>query len=187
AADPFISGQFEMTARRRNGETFQVEITISETGEAAEYQRIAILRDITERKQHEARLAYLATYDSLTGLPNRNLFRDRLQLAMARTRRNGKLLALMFMDIDRFKTINDSLGHEIGDKLLQQVGALLTVCLRDTDSVSRREADESGVFRFGGDEFTILVEDLADVDGAKAVAQRVLNALKRPFLIDGNE
>src|SRR4029079_1886833 len=109
---------------------------------------LGISEDITERKRAEEQLKQLAQYDSLTGLPNRSLFRDRLSMTMARARRSGRILALMFLDIDRFKEINDSLGHTIGDEVLQATAGLLRQCLRDVDTIAR----------LGGDEFTIILE-----------------------------
>ncbi|MEX8520465.1 MAG: putative bifunctional diguanylate cyclase/phosphodiesterase [Leptothrix sp. (in: b-proteobacteria)] len=184
---PALSGQFEALARRHDGSTFPVDVTANETSVTGQCQYIAIVRDITERKQHELRLSRLANYDNLTGLPNRSLFRDRLQMAMARTRRTGGQLALMFLDLDRFKVINDSLGHEVGDKLLQQVARVLASCLRDTDSVSRPNAADTGVYRLGGDEFTVLIEDLPDARPAIAIAHRILDALALPIPVDSDE
>jgi diguanylate cyclase (GGDEF)-like protein len=138
-------------------------------------QRIGIVRDITERKQNEARLSKMANFDSLTGLPNRTLFRDRLHQAMARSRRTGQQFALMFLDLDRFKNNNDSLGHDIGDKLLVAVANVLGSCVRDTDSIARSSAVglAEGVFRLGGDEFTILIEDLEGSAPVALIAKRI--------------
>ncbi len=153
------------------------------------HQRICIIRDITERKQHEARLSHMANFDSLTGLPNRSQFRERLQHAMARSRRSGRLLALMFLDLDRFKAINDSLGHDIGDKLLQRVGKLIGECVRESDSVTRLldTLSATEVFRLGGDEFTVLLEDLNGAEPAALVAQRILDAMAQPIQIGEHE
>ncbi|MEO8248238.1 MAG: EAL domain-containing protein [Burkholderiales bacterium] len=185
-----LSGKYcETIAWRSDGQEFAVDLTVNETRVTGQPQRIGIVRDITERRQHEARLSHLANYDGLTGLPNRSLFRDRLQQAMARSRRSGKRFALLFLDLDRFKTINDSLGHEIGDKLLVEVGRLLSSCLRDTDSLARATGLTVGrdVFRLGGDEFTVLAEDIGSADGAAAIAERVLAALAGPIQVGPNE
>jgi len=150
---------------------------------------VAHTREIAAREQNEERLARMANFDGLTGLPNRSLFRDRLQHAMARARRAGQPFALMFLDIDRFKNINDSLGHDIGDRLLMAVATVLAGCVRDTDSVAHGSetaaADE--VFRLGGDEFMILAEDVGGTEAAAAVAQRILKALGGPFTVDEHE
>jgi diguanylate cyclase (GGDEF)-like protein len=161
-----------------------VDVGVSNLQGSQAHQRIGIIRDITERKQHEARLSKMANFDSLTGLPNRTLFRDRLQQAMARSRRTGQHFALMFLDLDRFKNINDSLGHDVGDKLLVAVANVLRSCLRDTDSIARRA---EGVFRLGGDEFTILVEDLDSSAPVAVIAQRILDALGQALMIGDHE
>ncbi|OGA42732.1 MAG: hypothetical protein A3G24_18265 [Betaproteobacteria bacterium RIFCSPLOWO2_12_FULL_62_13] len=139
-------------------------------------QRIdGTMSDITERKQVQEQLTYLAQYDSLTGLPNRNLFRDRLALAMARAKRNRKMLALMFLDLDRFKEINDTLGHAAGDEVLRAVARLLRDLLRDVDTVAR----------LAGDEFTIMLENITDTDQAATVARKIKDALSGPIAIQG--
>jgi diguanylate cyclase (GGDEF)-like protein len=149
--------------------------------------RDAHLREISERHQNEQRLSRMANYDSLTGLPNRSLFHDRLQVALARAQRSGRPFALMILDIDRFKHINDSLGHDVGDGLLLSVAQVLTTCVRGTDSVGHDSAAPDGVFRLGGDEFTVLVEDLADSGDATVVAERILQALRKPFAVREHE
>jgi len=133
--------------------------------------------DITERKRSEERLAYMATHDLLTGLPNRMLLTDRLVLEMARAGRSQKRLALLLLDLDQFKRVNDSLGHTVGDKLLQAVADRLKETLRKSDTVGR----------VGGDEFVILSPDLTEEEDEARVAVRVLNALRRPLFFDGRE
>jgi diguanylate cyclase (GGDEF)-like protein len=145
-------------------------------------------KDRTEEECVKERLNHLAHYDSLTSLPNRVLFRDRLSSAMARAQRSGHPMALMFLDIDRFKLINDSLGHEVGDLLLKQVASRLTSCLRDVDSVSRvSSTDPFTLSRLGGDEFTVIAEDIRGVDDAALIASRMIEALSVPLIIDGHE
>ncbi len=146
------------------------------------------LRDTAERWKDQERLTHLANFDNLTGLPNRALFRDRLELAMARARRSGDPMALMFIDLDRFKIVNDSLGHEVGDRLLQHVARILTACLRDVDSVGRG-VDDSGttLSRLGGDEFTVIAEAVEGAEGAASIARRVLDALTEPFRVGDEE
>jgi len=134
-------------------------------------------RDVTERKRTEERLSYLAQYDALTGLPNRALFRDRLELAVARARRDGSLLGVMFLDLDRFKDINDTLGHSVGDELLVQVAARLKETLRDIDTISR----------LAGDEFTFIIERAARIDQVTAVADKILKAFQQPTTVGGDE
>jgi diguanylate cyclase (GGDEF)-like protein/PAS domain S-box-containing protein len=178
-------GQWETHARRHGGGTFPVEVTVSEAPLDGDTQSIVVLRDITDRKLTQERLSFLANYDSLTGLPNRVLFRDRLAQAMARARRTGSPMALMFLDLDNFKVINDSLGHEVGDQLLRHVAETLKGCLRAVDSVGRRGRHDENftVSRLGGDEFTVIAEDVASPEDAAAVARRILEALERPVRI----
>jgi len=149
------------------------------------------LRDISDRREAQDRLLQLANYDSLTGLPNRALFRSRLERAMQRARRSHRPLALMFLDLDRFKVVNDSLGHEAGDRLLQHVARVLTASLRAGDSVARSsEAGEESPYtisRLGGDEFTLIAEDIGGAEDAALIAQRLLDALNAPFLVGAEE
>ena len=136
-----------------------------------------ISRDITERKVLEERLAHQALHDPLTGLVNRTLLSDRLEQALARARRQKKGVALLFIDLDNFKYVNDSLGHEAGDQLLVLVAARLKGCARPEDTVAR----------LGGDEFTLLLEGLEDEDEASRVGERVMEALRDPFYLLGHE
>ena len=188
AEQPLPPGTRVTLARRASGELFSVEMTISASRVRGEPQRVVILRDITERQAAQDRMAYLANYDSLTGLPNRALFRDRLAQAMKRAKRGGLQMGLMFLDLDRFKDVNDSLGHAAGDLLLQHVSRTLTQCLRLTDSVARVDARESYTLaRLGGDEFTIILEQLDGPGEASLIARRILDALIEPCKIDGRE
>ncbi|AAM24326.1 diguanylate cyclase (GGDEF)-like protein/PAS domain S-box-containing protein [Caldanaerobacter subterraneus subsp. tengcongensis MB4] len=133
--------------------------------------------DITERKQMESKLKYMAFYDPLTGLPRREVFMDRLKIAMADAKRNGKKLAVFFVDLDNFKTINDSLGHHIGDRLLKKVARKLKACLRESDTVSR----------VGGDEFVILLPDIINIDDTNKVANRILELFNQPIKFNNYE
>jgi diguanylate cyclase (GGDEF)-like protein len=145
------------------------------------------VRDGSERTDTQERLRQLANFDSLTGLPNRALFRDRLAQAMARAKRNNTSMALMFLDLDRFKIVNDDLGHEAGDRLLQHVGVKLSECLREVDSVMRDGGTPHTLSRLGGDEFTLIVENIGGAEQAANVAQRVLEVLGEPFLVGEEE
>jgi diguanylate cyclase (GGDEF)-like protein/PAS domain S-box-containing protein len=133
-------------------------------------------RDITDRKQAEARISHLATRDALTNLPNRLLLNDRLQHALAAARRQNHVLAVMFIDLDRFKTINDSLGHDVGDDLLCEVARRVGRCVRDSDTLAR----------LGGDEFVIVLDALKDAGDARVVGSSVMQALSAPFMIRGH-
>jgi diguanylate cyclase (GGDEF)-like protein/PAS domain S-box-containing protein len=129
-----------------------------------------------ERQQMLSRLQFMAQYDQLTQLPNRELLRDRLQTALARARRNQSHVALLFLDLDKFKQINDTLGHAAGDLLLQGVAQRIQLCLREVDTVAR----------FAGDEFIVLLEDFESVDHASAVAEKVRQTLNQPFDLNGH-
>ena len=182
----FEAGQWETVAHRADGGTFPVELTVSETRLDGRSQLILIVRDITDRKLTQERLSFLANFDSLTGLPNRVLFRDRLAQAMARARRDRTPMALMFLDLDHFKVINDSLGHEVGDQLLCQVAATLQGCLRGADTLARGGAEGAfTVSRLGGDEFTVIAERVASAEDAAMIARRILEALEAPVHLLG--
>lgn len=169
----------EIWTMRKSGERFpewlSVQLVRNEAGEVVNC--IAAFSDITEKRAQEERIRHLAQYDFLTELPNRFLLRDRLERAMAAAVRHGTKVGLLFVDLDRFKTINDSLGHAIGDKLLRAVAARLADTVRASDTVSRQ----------GGDEFVILLGDLDSADAAGAVARKVQRAMADPFLIEGHE
>ena len=142
-------------------------------------------REITERAQNEQRLSRMANFDHLTGLPNRVMFHEQLRLAIARVRRTSRPFALMFLDLDRFKNINDNLGHATGDQLLVAVARVIADCLRDTDTIGP-PGDPGyieGIFRLGGDEFTILIEELSGADSAHVIARRILSQLRQPFTV----
>jgi diguanylate cyclase (GGDEF)-like protein len=136
-----------------------------------------VARDITERKRAEELIAYHAYHDILTDLPNRVLFKDRLGLAIIQSQRNDTKLAVMFIDLDRFKLVNDSMGHVKGDELLQQVAARLKECLRRSDTLAR----------LGGDEFILSIPDLRDRQDVGEIAEKFLDCLQQPFFLGGNE
>ncbi len=181
-------GQWETMAQRSSGVEFPVELTVSDAVLDGTQQFILIMRDITERKLTQDRLSFLANFDSLTGLPNRVLFRDRLGQAMARAKRSAEPMALMFLDLDHFKVINDSLGHAMGDQLLRHVGEVLKGCLRLSDSVARASGEETfTVSRLGGDEFTVIAEQLGSAEDAALIARRILDALETPIQLQEHE
>ena len=134
-------------------------------------------RDITQRKATEKQLEYQAYYDALTGLPNRLLFRDRVVNAIAQAKRHRRGIAVMYLDLDHFKLVNDGLGHSVGDGLLSEVAARLQGSIRASDTISR----------LGGDEFTILLNDTNSTDAIFAVARKILQSLTRPFRVNGHE
>jgi diguanylate cyclase (GGDEF)-like protein len=165
----------------------EAEISRDENGQPL--WMAGIMQDITERKQAEAQIYNLAYFDSLTGLPNRLLFKEHLAHALAHAFRTKRVAAILFLDLDRFKYINDTLGHSIGDKLLQGVAERLLICVRRSDIVGRDEGGDmdSTVARLGGDEFTVLLSDIASAQDAARVSQRIINAVSQPFNLDNHE
>jgi diguanylate cyclase (GGDEF)-like protein/PAS domain S-box-containing protein len=171
--------QGEVWNRRKSGETYPELLTIAaitdRDGKLTHYA--ALFSDITELKESEERIRHLAYYDALTGLPNRRLLEDRLRVALAHAHRNRRQLAVLFIDLDRFKRINDTLGHEIGDRLLVAIAERLRDGVREDDTVAR----------MGGDEFVALLSDIDNPDHAVQIARRLIEALKRPVQVDEHE
>lgn len=167
----------EIWNKRKNGEIFPEWVTVSvlrdEQDTITHY--IAIFMDITERKREEERIQYLANYDVLTGLPNRYLLTDRLEQALSHAQRHQTRVAVMFIDLDYFKNINDSLGHDVGDALLKMVSQRLKDCLRRSDTIARQ----------GGDEFVAILSDLGSEDEVTFVAEKMLESLRGEFQLDG--
>ena len=171
---------FSYRVMRKNGSVIWFETTSRSvrnpaTGRLDEI--ICVSRDISERKRAEEQIEYQAYHDALTGLPNRRLFRDRLTVALAHARRLKSTLAVMFLDLDRFKYVNDTLGHSLGDEMLKTVAARLATALREEDSIAR----------MGGDEFTVLLPELNSPDHAASVAQKLLEAVGQPMRIEETE
>lgn len=163
----------------KSGNAFLMWQTISavknEEGRTTHY--VSVFFDITERKRHEEQIRYQAYHDPLTSLPNRRLFHDRLTLALIQARREGEVLAVMFVDVDHFKQINDTLGHDIGDRLLQEVAARLQECIRQGDTLSR----------YGGDEFMLLLPRIKSARNAVTFARKVIDAFALRSVVDGHE
>ncbi|HEV3354932.1 MAG TPA: EAL domain-containing protein [Acidimicrobiales bacterium] len=168
----------ELRAVHRDGSWRWAEVSITNLlADPAVQGIVANFHDITERKQFEEKLAFDAYHDHLTGLSNRTAFHEALTRALARARRHARPNAVLFLDLDRFKLINDSLGHEVGDHLLIEVAERLRTCLRPEDVVSR----------FGGDEFAVLLEDIAGNDDAIQVADRIIELLRQPLPVASRE
>ena len=176
-AEAIVGVTIEKVARRKDDSTFPVELSISEMKIDGPDLFTCVVRDITERKKVDETIRRLALSDSLTGLANRNLFHRRLNDSIQVARRHQQLLAVMFLDLDKFKSINDTFGHPIGDKLLKVVGERLSERCRAVDTVAR----------LGGDEFAIILADVKDPEYVGIPAGRILRALADPIVVDGNE
>ncbi len=169
---------FEWHARTLDGDLFWVEISMRRAAVDGNDRRlVVVVRDISERKAAQERMEFLSHHDPLTLLPNRLLVQDRTAQALARSERNGRMVALLACDLDQFRTINDSLGHSVGDGLLRVVAERLKTCVRDTDTVSRT----------GGDEFLLLLSGLTDTDTVVETVALLHETLTAPFNIDGHE
>lgn len=182
AEDSTLLGRrMETTAMHRDRHTFPVELTVTRVaaGEHEEPIFYGFVRDISERRRGEEQLAFLAYHDGLTGLPNRIMVEQQVETALARARRGGGATALMFVDLDDFKEVNDRLGHHAGDQLLTAVATRLRSVLRSSDVLARQ----------GGDEFLVLLSDLGDEAAAAAerVGTKLLSALREPFIVAGSE
>jgi diguanylate cyclase (GGDEF)-like protein/PAS domain S-box-containing protein len=169
----------EIWSTRKNGEVYLEWLTVSAVRDDADTvtHYVCVFSDITKLKESQEKLDHLAHHDPLTGLPNRLLFHDRLQHAMARAARAGSQLAVLFIDLDRFKNVNDTLGHHVGDELLRHVANALSRCLRDGDTLAR----------LGGDEFIVLLEDVDGERGARLVAEKLMRLFEQPVLVSSYE
>jgi diguanylate cyclase (GGDEF)-like protein/PAS domain S-box-containing protein len=172
-----IDAEREIKAQRKNGSVFSIELTFGEMQIEGRIKYAGIMRDITERKCAEERIRHLAHYDDLTGLPNRALFSQLLEQALSESKFAQKQVAVLFIDLDRFKLINDSLSHESGDAVLRQVAKRLTEALPRRDTIAR----------FGGDEFAVLMRDCSIPTDAAETAQKLLTALAQPLLVEEQE
>jgi len=167
----------EMVGRRRDADSFAIELSVTELDLHGRRTFILTVRDITARKAAEELVRYHATHDALTSLPNRALFEDRLASALKHSARQGDMVAVLFLDLDRFKIINDTLGHTIGDALLIALSRRLRASVRDDDTVAR----------MGGDEFIFVLRGLRSAEDAVKPAQKILEAIRPPFHIHGHE
>ena len=178
---PLPVGQYwrtELVNTHRDGSVYTVEQILTplldEQGLLKNF--VSVIRDITTRKKVEAQMVYRAHHDPLTELPNRIMFQDRLTQALAWARRHGRLVSVMFLDLDRFKQINDEFGHGTGDHVLQTVAARLNDCVRATDTIAR----------LSGDEFTIILQDVQHVQDVYLVAKKILDRLEQPIPLEGH-
>lgn len=171
--------QGEMWNRRKTGEMFAEWLNIAEVRDEHDQltHYVAVFSDITSRKEDEERLSYQANHDPLTRLPNRTLFLERLSRALTRAHRNHSIVTLLFIDLDHFKQVNDTLGHLAGDCLLQHVADRLSSCVRQGDTIAR----------LAGDEFTVILEDITEARDSAVVAQKILSLMAEPFDLQGHE
>jgi diguanylate cyclase (GGDEF)-like protein/PAS domain S-box-containing protein len=171
--------QGEIWGKKKNGELYPQWLSVSsvrnDDGEIAWY--VAISTDISQIKETEGRLERLAHYDPLTNLPNRGLLKDRLRQSISQAQRHSRMTAVIFLDLDRFKEVNDTLGHGVGDQLLHAVAQRLKTHIREGDTIAR----------LGGDEFAVILQDVESADRAARVAQHFLTCLSDPFMLDGHE
>ena len=178
AERPYGVLELELPLRHRDGHQCTVQFTITNLLDNPSVGGLVLnTRDVSERRQLEDQLVHQAFHDSLTSLANRALFKDRVDHALQRTKRQTPSVAVLFLDLDGFKEVNDSLGHAAGDRLLIQVAERLHSCVRPSDTVAR----------FGGDEFAVLIEDASDDIDVIQVAERVLEGLREPFVVNGRE
>jgi diguanylate cyclase (GGDEF)-like protein/PAS domain S-box-containing protein len=168
--------QFSFQGRQHDGSIIDIEAYLSSTEFCGRSAIIGSLQEVTERRLMEEAIRHQAYHDSLTSLPNRILFNDRLSVALMKAKRDKKRLAVMFLDLDRFKSINDTLGHTVGDMLLQSIAGLLRGILRESDTVAR----------LGGDEYTILLSQIEHEEDAVKVAQKILSAVSQKWVLDGH-
>ncbi len=169
----------DTTIRCKDGQdkimSWHIQSLHADTGKVIGFLTIGL--DITEQKQAEERLAYMATHDPLTDLPNRQAFNDRLGLELSHAHRNEQRLAVMMLDLDHFKSVNDTLGHSMGDQLLKAVGNRLTSLQRKSDTIAR----------LGGDEFMLILPEISQTEDAEKIAQKLLETVRQPFVADGHE
>ncbi|MHB8562345.1 MAG: sensor domain-containing protein [Acidiferrobacteraceae bacterium] len=166
---------FETEHRRKDGSRYPIEVRLQLSHNEVPPVYLVNSHDITDRRKAEEHLTYLANYDTLTGLPNRGLFLDRMQHAIARSQRNETLLAVLFIDLDGFKVINDSLGHQAGDSLLREIGLRLLDNVRASDTVAR----------LAGDEFTVVLGDITQVAHIETITEKLTQVINQPLEIDG--
>lgn len=166
----------ELQGQRKDGTIFPMELAVTEVKLGDTHLFTAMLRDISEQKQALQRIEQLAHYDALTHLPNRSLFYDRLGQSIMMAKRNQRSIALLYVDLDHFKQVNDTLGHHAGDMLLVKVAERLRLCVRESDTLAR----------LGGDEFTIILNDTHEREAMAMVAKKVIESIAAPFELGGH-
>ena len=167
----------EVTAMHKSGRTFPISLSVNDMIAGEEHFFVGIVSDISERKKNEAAIQKLAHFDVVTGLPNRTLFFDRVKNALAHAKRRDNRLAVLFLDLDGFKGVNDTLGHVAGDILLKEVGVRLLEAVREGDTVAR----------FGGDEYALVLCDVKNQDNVAVIANKIIASLSLPFTLNGEQ
>lgn len=170
-AGPILNSRIEITGLHRDGHEFPVELAITSIEVEGKHEFSAFIRDITHKKESEELIWKQANFDKVTGLPNRHMFHDRLEQEIKKAHRAGLQMALLFIDLDHFKEINDTLGHDMGDILLMETSRRISRCIRESDTVSR----------LGGDEFTVILSAINDEKNVERLAQSILKILTEPF------
>ena len=173
----FMGSVREVNGKRKDGSLVPLELSVSEVISGGRRTYTGVIRDVSERKQQEQTIERQANFDKLTGLPNRALFQDRLKGILSQSRRRSEQVGLLFIDLDGFKKVNDTLGHQKGDILLRMAADRLQGIVRESDTVAH----------MGGDEFTIILSELHDGINADHVAQKIITSLSEPFLLDGEQ
>src|SRR5690554_2128440 len=170
--------QGDIWNRRKNGEEYAERLNISTcyNEDGTVFRRIGLFFDVTQDKEREQQIWRQANHDHLTGLPNRQMFQERLQAAMKEADRDNKAFALIFLDLDLFKDVNDTLGHNVGDQLLKEASRRLLSCVRDTDTVAR----------IGGDEFTVIVSDVPSQSVVERICEEILRKIAKPYQLGEN-
>ena len=172
----FLNSRVELLGLHRDGHEFPIELSITAIHTSGEQEFNGFIRDITKQKESEELIWNQANFDTLTGLPNRHMFHDRLAQNIKKAHRAGLKTALLFIDLDKFKEVNDTLGHSMGDILLKEAAQRISGCVRETDTVAR----------LGGDEFTVILTELDDTGSVERIAENILQSLAKPFRL-GNE
>lgn len=175
--DKFMNTNREVVGHRKDHSKLPIDLTISKFYVGGKCYFTIMLRDITERKRYEEMIRHQAFYDSLTDLPNRLLLKERMELEISHAKNTGQKMAVMYLDLDRFKLINDTLGHDIGDKLLKEIANRLKKCVHSDDTVTR----------LGGDEFVILLSKLIHEEDVAKIANKILETIRLPLIINNHE
>jgi PAS domain S-box-containing protein len=185
---PAVGNTLEFSAIKKDGTEFPIEVSTSAIQINGKWCSVGIVRDISDRKRSEEQITHIAYHDMITDLPNRHFLKDRLQQALASAKQHNRMVAILFLDLDNFKRINDTFGHDVGDTLLKGVADRLSKYVRKCDFIARvGQNDSDTVARLGGDEFTLLLTEVNNMQSASKVAQRILDLFNHPFIVADSE